>query len=58
MAISKQKDKKFHVEGELTVAPFSLLNNVLRELKRAVDACGNRLVLYFPTPATTDSSVY
>jgi hypothetical protein len=45
VAISKQKDKKFHVEGELTVAPFSLLNNVLRELKRAVDACGNRLVL-------------
>ncbi|MFN9982203.1 MAG: hypothetical protein ACK53Y_19910, partial [bacterium] len=33
VAISKQKDKKFHVEGELTVAPFSLLNNVLRELK-------------------------
>ncbi len=27
------------------MAPFSLLNNVLRELKRAVDACGNRLVL-------------
>ena len=45
MAISKQKDKKFHVEGERMVAPFSLLNNVLRELKRAVDACGNRLVL-------------
>jgi hypothetical protein len=37
VAISKQKDKKFHVEGELTVAPFSLLNNVLHELKRAVD---------------------
>jgi hypothetical protein len=35
VAISKQKDKKFHVVGELTVAPFSLLNNVLRELKRA-----------------------
>ena len=31
MAISKQKDKKFHVEGERMVAPFSLLNNVLRE---------------------------
>jgi hypothetical protein len=45
MAISKQKDKKFHVEGDLKVAPFSLLNNVLRELKRAVDACGKRLVL-------------
>jgi hypothetical protein len=45
VAISKQKDKKFHLEGERMVAPFSLLNNVLRELKRAVDACGNRLVL-------------
>jgi hypothetical protein len=45
VAISKQKDKKFHVTGELTVAPFSLLNNVMRELKRAIDACGNRLVL-------------
>ncbi len=45
VAINKQRDKKFHVEGELTVAPFSLLNNVLRELRRAVDACGNRLVL-------------
>jgi hypothetical protein len=33
------------VIGELMVAPFSLLNNVMRELKRAIDACGNRLVL-------------
>jgi hypothetical protein len=27
------------------VAPYTILNNVLRELKRAIDACGNRLVL-------------
>jgi hypothetical protein len=45
VAITKQKDKKFHVLGELAVAPYTILNNVLRELKRAVDACGNRLVL-------------
>ncbi len=39
MAISKQKDKKFHIIGEVTVAPFSLLNNVMHELKRGIDAC-------------------
>jgi hypothetical protein len=43
--ITKQKDKKFHVLGELAVAPYTILNNVLRELKRAIAACGNRLVL-------------
>jgi hypothetical protein len=45
VAITKQKDKKFHVLGELAVAPYTILNNVLRELKRAIVACGNRLVL-------------
>ncbi len=45
VAITKQKDKKFHVLGELAVAPYTILNNVLRELKRAIAACGNRLVL-------------
>jgi hypothetical protein len=45
VAIAKQKDKKFHVLGELAVAPYTILNNVLRELKRAIVACGNRLVL-------------
>jgi hypothetical protein len=44
-AITKQKDEKFHVLGELAVAPYTILNNVLRELKRAIIACGNRLVL-------------
>ncbi len=29
----------------LTVAPYTNLNNVLRELKRAINACGIRLVL-------------
>jgi hypothetical protein len=27
------------------VAPYTILNNVLHKLKRAIDACGNRLVL-------------
>ncbi len=38
-------DVHVHVLGELSVAPYTILNNVLRELKRAIDACGNRLVL-------------
>jgi hypothetical protein len=45
VAIAKQKDKKFHVLGDLAVAPYTILNNILRELKRAIVACGNRLVL-------------
>jgi hypothetical protein len=45
VSINKLADKKFHVVGELAVAPFSLLNSVLRELKHAIDACGSRLVL-------------
>ncbi len=45
MAIAKQKDKKFHALGELPVAPYTILNNVLCELKRAIVACSNRLVL-------------
>jgi hypothetical protein len=45
VAIAELKDKKFHVLGELAVAPYTILNNVLRELKRAIVACGNRLVL-------------
>jgi hypothetical protein len=45
VSINKLADKKFHVVGELAVVPFSLLNNVLRELKRAIEACGSRLVL-------------
>ncbi len=38
------KDKKFHVVGDLVVAPFSLLQSAMRELKRLLAACGDREV--------------
>jgi len=38
------KDKKFHVIGDLVVAPFSLLQTAMRELKRLLAACGDREV--------------
>jgi hypothetical protein len=44
VSIIKKADKEFHVIGELAVAPFSLLNNILRELKRAITAGGSRFV--------------
>jgi hypothetical protein len=37
-------DKKFHVVGDLVVAPFSLLQAAMRELKRLLAACGDREV--------------
>jgi hypothetical protein len=36
------KDKKFHVAGDLVVAPFGLLQTAMRELKRLLAACENR----------------
>jgi hypothetical protein len=36
------KDKKFHVVGDLVVAPFSLLQSAMQELKRLLAACGDR----------------
>jgi hypothetical protein len=38
------KDKKFHVIGDLVVAPFSLLQTAMRELKRLLAACRDREV--------------
>ncbi len=35
-------DRKFHVTGDLEVAPFGLLQSVMRELKRLLAACGDR----------------
>ncbi len=38
------KDKKFHVIGDLVVAPFGLLQTAMRELKRLLAACADREV--------------
>jgi hypothetical protein len=37
-----ETDRKFHVNGDLVVAPFGLLQSVMRELKRLLAACGDR----------------
>jgi len=37
-------DKKFHVVGELSVTPVSLLKNTIIEVERLIRACGNRRV--------------
>jgi hypothetical protein len=37
-------DKKFHVIGDLTVTPFCLLSNIMKEMDRIVLACGQRRV--------------
>jgi hypothetical protein len=38
------KDKKYHVIGDLTVTPFCLLSNIMKEMDRIVLACGQRRV--------------
>ncbi len=38
------KDKKYHVIGDLTVTPFCLLSNIMKEMDRLVLACGQRRV--------------
>jgi hypothetical protein len=43
--IVRSPDGKYHVRGDLMVAPFSLVLDTLKELDRIIEACGTHPVL-------------